>query len=176
MKPIRPIRPHPFDRTLALVELTRGKFAVIDAVDAAAVGKFNWAAIPGHGGCWYAASSAAHPAHGLKERLHRFVAAAAGMDMAGDIDHRNRDGLDCRRSNLRPATAAMNAYNRKMRSDSRSGAKGVTFFRDGRARPWSANCSKDGKRVRKYFATREEAVAAIAQMRAELHGDFARFH
>jgi hypothetical protein len=32
----RPVRPHPSDPTLALVELTQGKWAVIDAADAPA--------------------------------------------------------------------------------------------------------------------------------------------
>jgi hypothetical protein len=169
----RPVVPHPTDPTLALVELTRGKWAVIDAADSIAVDQFVWFAVPGYGACWYAVS-ATGVGGGPKRRLHRFIAERMGIDVSDEIDHRNGNGIDCRRSNLRAATGTTNSYNRKIRCDNLTGAKGVTFYRDGRRLPWSARCSQDGHRVARYFETKEEAIAAAGEMRREFHGDFAR--
>ena len=45
--------------------------------------------------------------------LHRFVLDAGPGDL---IDHKNGNGLDCRRENLREATTAQNAQNQRPRA------------------------------------------------------------
>lgn len=48
----------------------------------------------------------------IVQALHRAIAERMGIGDAPMIDHRNRDPLDCRRSNLRPADPVLNARNR----------------------------------------------------------------
>ena len=60
--------------------------------------------------------------------LHRFLMRAPD---GVQVDHKNGNGLDCRRKNMRLASRAQNAMNRGVRSDSKTGLKGVTFLRKG---------------------------------------------
>jgi hypothetical protein len=170
MKPLRPVIPHPTDPTLALVELTKGYFAVISAVDSWEVGKYNW---------WAYVGRAIHAGRTRKlsegrgtELLHRFVATLAGIDVSEQVDHENRNPLDCRRSNLRAATHAQNRWNQKTRSDSKSGVKGVQWHRQ--TGKWAARLTTNGKVSNLgLFASIDEAARAVMAERERQHGEFA---
>jgi hypothetical protein len=167
---LRAVRPHPTDPTLALVELTRGYWAVIDAVDAVEVGKHNWFA-GCHGGTKTIYAETNNAETGWIS-LHRFIAGLHGIDLANLIDHRNQNGLDCRQSNLRPATKATNAQNSRLGSSNTSGVKGVHF--EAFTGRWRAEIWSQGKHIRLgRFDTRKEAAAAVRTARAAHHGEFA---
>ncbi len=91
-----------------------------------------------------------------------------------EIDHRNNDPLDNRRSNLRKATVNQNRQNALKRSDNTSGVKGVR--RNGRegTRCWIAEITVDGRM--KYlgaFYSEAEATSAVRAARRSLHKEFA---
>tara|TARA_R100000995_G_scaffold71191_1_gene39828 strand:+ start:267 stop:914 length:648 start_codon:yes stop_codon:yes gene_type:complete len=54
--------------------------------------------------------------------VHRLI---MGFPEGMDVDHINGNGLDNRRENLRVCTRSQNAMNKKLRSDSTTGYKGV---------------------------------------------------
>ncbi len=58
--------------------------------------------------------------------LHREVLGMSPEDPLW-VDHRDGDGLNCRRANVRKATPSLNAHNRKMRADNTSGYMGVSL-------------------------------------------------
>jgi len=89
------------------------------------------------------------------------------------IDHRNGNGLDCRRSNMRPATHAQNMKNRKRHSNNTSGFKGVSLDKEtGR---WMARIYCDGRPIRLGgYATPDEAGMAYDEAALIHHGEFAR--
>lgn len=108
---------------------------------------------------WYAKSG------GLL--LHRVVMGAVLGDKQ-EVDHRNRNGLDCQKSNLRFATSSQNKVNTPPRG--RSNLKGVRFKANG----WEATIKLDGKSV--YlgrFSTSEQASNAYNQRAVREHGQFA---
>jgi hypothetical protein len=169
--PTRPVRPHPTDQTLALVELTRGRWAVIDAADARDVGQFNWFT-----GSPYALRTRRRSelvdGGALTEYLHVRIARNAGMPSVEEVDHRNGTELDCRRSNLRPATHGENGCNRRLTARNSSGVKGVSW--DARRGKWWAEVSVNRKRRRLgRFDSLEAAKAAVIAARSEMHGEFA---
>ena len=86
-----------------------------------------------------------------------------------EVDHRNRNGFDNRRRNLRYATASQNNANKPKRSLNTSGYKGV-FWHKG-AGKWM---SQIGFKKRRYylglFASKREAARAYDQAVQELAG------
>jgi AP2 domain len=88
-------------------------------------------------------------------------------------DHRNRNGLDNQRKNLRPATKAENARNLPaMRKVATSRYKGVSLHTlNGR---WRARIKTDTGRVSLgVYATEEEAARAYDAAARVYHGEFA---
>jgi hypothetical protein len=171
-KYIRPVVPNqdPAMPDTALVPLTKGMFAIIDAADAAVVGSRNWQARKGgtKGRTFYAVCA-------RKGRpttfLHRFLWAAWGLPEPEELDHVNWNGLDCRRQNLRPATHVENTNNQPMRSTNTSGFAGVDFVKS--AGKWRARIAAMGrKRSLGYFHTAEEAGAAYIAASVQLRGQF----
>ncbi|MGE5500618.1 MAG: hypothetical protein ACM3W4_01690 [Ignavibacteriales bacterium] len=91
---------------MVLVPLTKGYSAIIDAADAEAVlGLGKWHANEVGKGKVYAAKHM----DGKRVYLHRYLIGLT--DPTFDCDHRNGDGLDCRRSNLRAVSRAVNRRN-----------------------------------------------------------------
>jgi hypothetical protein len=92
------------------------------------------------------------------------------------LDHCNRDGLDCRESNLRDATQSQNtANNGKARGDHWSSRyKGVNWFKpQGR---WRARVLHQGTEHSRYFPGTPEGEIAAARayddLAWELFGEF----
>jgi hypothetical protein len=106
-------------------------------------------------------------------RLHRFIMGCD--DPLIEVDHKNHNGLDNRKGNLRLATTEQNRCNCKPYSNNKSGFKGV-FWEQGRER-WAAYITS--KRKRRHlgrFLTRDDAAKAYDAAAKELHGDFARLN
>jgi hypothetical protein len=86
------------------------------------------------------------------------------------VDHRNRDGLDNRRSNLRIATKSTNMMNSARRKSS-TGFRGVKSMDRG---DFMCQCGFNGRKI--YggrHATAEDAARAYDRLAIDLHGEFA---
>lgn len=88
------------------------------------------------------------------------------------LDHINRDTLDNRIENLRVATAAQNASNRKLFANSTSKAKGVSWNK--RAGKWFVYVDINKKRKNiGYFDDLELAELVAIEAREKYHGAYA---
>jgi hypothetical protein len=91
----------------------------------------------------------------------------------GQVDHKDRDTLNDRWGNLRPASQSQNMANSAVRSDNRSGFKGVSFNK-GRS-SWHVHISVKGKRIfLGRFETAEKGHAAYCVAADAFFGEFAR--
>ncbi len=105
--------------------------------------------------------------------MHHEVCQRAGIVLGGlECDHRDLDGLNNQRENLRPATSSQQKWNSAVRKHSTTGVKGV--FLDKRNGHYQAKI-KMGRRYVwcKTFTTIEEATAARQVKVIELQGEFA---
>lgn len=103
--------------------------------------------------------------HTVAVQLHRYILGLGPDDPM--VDHVDRDPLNCRRSNLRLATAVQNAQNRSSRghADNTSGYRGVTWVKS-RGR-WQAQCQVNKKHHHLgYFSSAEEANAVVVAFRS----------
>jgi hypothetical protein len=162
----------------ATVELTQGYVAVIDVGDVARVAQQTWSAHvarrdDGSIKNVYAVTHIVGPG-GVDSlvRLHHYILdAVEGVP----VDHKDGNGLDNRRSNLRLATHSQNGCNRRAPKNNRSGYKGVSF--ESARGQWKAKiCSGGKQRHLGLFPTAEDAARAYDSAAIELHGEFAHLN
>ena len=147
------------------IPLTRGQYAIVYAVDYDWLMQRRWNAVKSRMGYYVVA------ADGSGEYLHNVILNRK-TDRLHHSDHRNRNGLDNRRCNLRPCTAQQNCFNRGVRSDNTSGFKGVSW--ENAKNRWFVRIRKDGKD--KYlgrYRTAEEGALVYDTAAIELFGEFA---
>lgn len=102
--------------------------------------------------------------------LHRLLLKAPKVM---EVDHKNGNGLDCRRANLRVASKSQNMMNTKAKANNKSGRKGVHLSKDGK---WRAELMANGTRYRSGgFDNFEEAVAWRLAAEKLYHGEYAGF-
>lgn len=104
------------------IPLTKGKIALVDDTDYDWLIQWKWHAWTAKGK-WFAISQ---EKEGHKMKMHRLIMNAPdGLQ----VDHRNHNGLDNRRENLRICTNTENSRNRRIRRDNTTGFKGVHWLR-----------------------------------------------
>jgi HNH endonuclease len=147
------------------IPLTQGKVALVDDADFLHLNQWNWYTHNSRGK-WYAARTARKLPGGRIFMHNEIMQPPPGME----IDHKDGDGLNDQRYNLRHATHAQNSANRKTRSDNTSGYRGVA--RHGRG--WVAQLMVNGKPVlNKKFYDIEEAARAYDKAADQHLGEFA---
>ena len=107
--------------------------------------------------------------------VHRLI---MGSPEGLHIDHINGNALDNRKQNLRVCTASQNAMNKKLRSDSTTGYKGVYKVKDPRyKKKYKAMGAIPGTSGKKksigYFTTAEKAAQAYNDYVIKEFGEFA---
>lgn len=90
------------------------------------------------------------------------------------IDHKDRNGLNNQKSNLRSATISENNRNQGKRRDSRHPYRGIKKSKSKGTKIWFARIRVGDKRfVSKSFKTPMEAAIEYNRMATKYHGEFA---
>lgn len=110
---------------------------------------------------------------GKKWKMHRLILHLRGIEIDGmEVDHINGDTLDNRFSNLRLCTSSQNGANAKLRSDNKTGYKGVRWNKNNSN--WNAYIQEDGKfKHLGCYDTAEDAALAYNRRAIELWGEYA---
>lgn len=140
------------------IPLTRGKVALIDPDYVERITALGpWFAVP-KGNTWYAVRN------GIPRYMHQVV-----LPNVVEIDHKNSNGLDNRRENLRSATHQQNCANRP--AQNKTGYKGVRFTRG----KFEAQITTNGRaQYLGRFVNAEDAAKAYDIAAKETFGEFAR--
>lgn len=141
-----------------------GVFALVSDKDYARVNQYKWYLLKERqrrGGPYARRNKPTHM------YMHNFILGVKG------VDHKNHNGLDNRRSNLRRATQSQNNANQGLRRNNTSGAKGVSW--DKVNRKWLVQIRKNYRRCTiGRFDSIEEAAKAYNRKAKELFGEFAK--
>lgn len=101
--------------------------------------------------------------------MHRLILGVNSTSVV--VDHKNHNGLDNRRCNLRVANYSLNSANARFKSGT-SGFRGVKFSK--RSGRWSARIKVDGREhFLGEFASVEDAAAAYNIAASAVWGEFA---
>lgn len=133
------------------VPLSKGMVALISPQDAELVLQAKWHVI-GSAWLWYAYTTN-HPNHQGRIAMHNLIVQPPpGLE----VDHKNRNGLDNRRENLRIVTPVENQWNKGKKNRASSRFRGVTKV----MRSWVAYATISSRQVR-LGTFRDEVAAAI---------------
>ncbi|ALC11214.1 HNH endonuclease [Sphingopyxis sp. 113P3] len=164
----RPKREVIIEGDSAIVPLTRGYRAIIDAEDVHLVEGNCWSVVIGNTGICYAKRTT--NADGLI-LMHRMILNAP---VGAIVDHKNGNGLDNRKANLRIATLKQNAQNRRKRRGTAGALKGACWDAD--RNTWVSGIYIEGRKVHLgSFETEQGAHEAYCRAATDAFGEFARF-
>ena len=140
--------------------LTKGKIALVDDEDYILLMKYS---------LWQFNKGYNVNRDGV--RMHRLILGIINHDIL--TDHKDGNGLNNQRYNLRIATDSQNNRNVKSHFDSTSKYLGVSFYKiTGR---WVAKIRSDGYLEHLgYFKNEKDAALAYNEAAAVIHGEFAK--
>ena len=142
------------------IELTQGRFALVDDEDYPRLIQYKWYYNNGYAKTWY---------KGKRIRMHRLITNASRRVQ---VDHRDHNGLNNQKSNLRLCSQKQNNRNVRQGKNNTSGYRGVTVEPStGHYRP---NIYKDGKAISfGHFKDIHHAALARDLWAVDMYGEFA---
>ena len=155
------------------IPLTQGQFAIVDDEDFEMVCQQKWHLMRQKRKNYAISSVYLRPKGGTYIMqtlyLHRFIMRPPkGME----IDHKDHNGLNCQRDNMRICTHAENDRNSRSHVNSTSKYKGV--FHDRLKGRWKASIRCNQRNINLgYFSSEVEAAQAYDAKAKEMFGEFA---
>ena len=150
------------------IKLTQGYEAMVSDEDFERVNQYKWHVYKDKYTC-YARRRTQKNGVRTNVFMHRFI-----LDTMSMVDHRDRNGLNNQRENLRIADWFKNAWNREVRRDSKTGVKGVGISTDRENKKFYAYITHHGKvkHLGRYH-TLEEARIVREEAEKKYFGEFA---
>lgn len=170
MEPNKANRPEIKTRkdTMKEIQLTQGKVALVDDADFDWLNQWKWYARK-EKHTFYAVRGQFTNGNLKIIRMHRLITGAPDGSIA---DHRDGNGLNNQRFNLRVCTPAENTRNRRITPNKTSGFKGVYWHRQDCK--WVAKIKVNGKNISLgSFTDLQDAVKTYNEAAIKYHGDFA---
>lgn len=151
-----------------LIPLTQGKFAIVDAEDYDQFSQDKWFAKRRRGWVYAARTTSRSTPQRRTVWMHReIINASKGMM----CDHKDHNGLNNSKSNLRLCTNSQNQQNQKPRTTGTSKYKGVNWHKNNK---WQARIGFNGRRIYLgLFDNQIDAAVAYDRKAVELFGEFA---
>lgn len=160
---------------MKLIPLTKGLFAKVDDSDYALLSRHKWHTHKSRD-TFYArrrdrSKNGIRGGYGMVIYMHREIMQIL-RDPSVEVDHRDHNGLNCQRYNLRVCTHDQNLKNLKIRKSNTSKIQGVCF--DKKRKKWISQIMFHGKTINLgRFIDKQEAADAYKKAAEQYFGEFA---
>jgi hypothetical protein len=155
------------------VKLTQGYVALVDDEDYARVSQYKWHAhiLRKRDGSVLVVYARGYLPGNSRQRLYLHRVILGIKDSKIRVDHRDHNGLNCRRYNIRDSQGSNNK-NTRIRLTNTSGFKGVSWSKD--KEKWTVRLKVDGHyKFFGYFTDPLEAACAYDMAAVKYFGEFA---
>jgi hypothetical protein len=157
---------------MKLIPLTKGKFAQVDDADFEWLNQWKWSA-NGTADKAVRRGTKVDDVPGKLILMHRVVLGLPSTQHP-HVDHKDCNGLNNQRCNLRICNQSQNQANQRLSKNNTSGYKGVVWHSG--ANKWMARIVVHRKGIYLgIFIDKLEAVKAYRRAAVEYFGEFARF-
>lgn len=136
------------------IQLTKGYVAFVDDEDFERVNQFKWYASVSARSVYARRSIHISTTKCITQRLHHFV-----LNDTVKVDHKDHNGLNNQKHNLRPATHSDNTHNSRLYINNTSGYKGVCW--DKLNQKWTAHITVNAVQTTLGYFTSKEAAARV---------------
>lgn len=149
------------------IPLTQGMVAVVDEEDYSYLSQWNW--------CVLKVEKLCYAVRNIKDGVILMHRQLLNAPKGKEIDHKDGDGLNNCRSNLRICNHQQNHYNLRNQVNTSSIYKGVYWDKD--KHKWRASLKVEGK-IKRLGRFKDEVLAALAynQAATRYHGEYARLN
>lgn len=154
------------------IPLTQGKYALVDDEDYEFLNQWKWHAKKGNATFYacrdrYIKGKRRKP---IRLRMHRVI---MGAKKGQQVDHREGDGLDNQRHNLRLCNCTENGRNSRISKNNKSGYKGVLW--NLQKNKWQSHITVNYKTIHiGFYFCLIKAARAYDEKAKELFGEFAK--
>ncbi len=157
------------------VPLRPRNYALISHTDCDIVMGYDWRIWTASNGLRYAVATVKRDDKRCTVYMHRLILGVTLRTQL--VDHKDGNGLNNTRENLRECTQAQNNWNASKTSEDKSSKfKGVSLLKRGRKR-WHASITHLGKNISLgVHETEEQAAKAYDKKARELRPEFARIN
>jgi hypothetical protein len=153
------------EQRLVETNLTAARFAIVDPEDYQKLAEYNWQLYESISKNYYAVRNEERK----YVKMHRVIMnAPAGVV----VDHKDGNGLNNIKSNLRFATYAQNSFNKRTGEKGSSKYRGVHLVKDNGKYRAAINYNRIRKHLG-YFDNEEDAARAYDEAAKIYHGEFA---
>ena len=150
------------------IPLTKGMFALVDDADYEWLNQWKWYAMKVRN-TFYAVRGCCQSGKYELILMHREILKALPNEKT---DHRNHNGLDNQRGNLRTCTNTTNQYNQQPQKGRSSQFKGVSWHKS--HLKWEAYIMKDSKNYHLgHYVSEIDAAKAYDKAAIKYFGEFA---
>lgn len=153
------------------IKLTQGRYVLVSNVDYKYLNQWKWCVLKGRN-TFYAIRMRSNRKMIL---MHRIILERMGFTNFKQSDHKDCNGLNNQRSNLRPANHSQNSRNCRKHCDNTSGLKGVCW--NSRRRKWVAQISVNGNyEFIGHYDSKISAAREYNKAAKKYHGVFMRLN
>lgn len=155
------------------IQLTKGYVALVDDDDFEQLSQYRWFARGRSGKIYAGRNYRKTDGRNGQIQMHNQI-----LDVKG-VDHKDGNGLNNQRSNLRPATQSQNSANNRSKKNRKMPGqyRGVYPSTRNKLRPWRAQIGINSHQIGLgYFVTEIEAAVAYDIAAKQYHGEFARLN
>ena len=159
---------------MKLIPLTQGQFAMVDDEDFDFINQWKWYASKDVRTFYARTNIWLHKIGKQKTvRMHRYILLLNNPSVL--VDHKDCNGLNNQKNNLRIATPYQNAANKSSIQNGYSKYLGVSWHI--KIKRWEARISKNNKsHYLGVFKNEVDAAIAYNKKATELHGEFANLN